>query len=80
MIVSWQVEDGCIPNHLHERKAKGEEQGEEFKRLESVGEVEEEEEIAVEEGGEGEGEGDGDSEEGEFPDTALSVAHVSGDT
>lgn len=74
-----QVEDGCIPNHLHERKVKGEEQGEEFQRLVSMGE---EEEIAVEEEErEGDEEGEkGSSDEGDFPDTALSISHISGDT
>lgn len=56
-------------------------QGEELKRLTSVEEEEEEEEVAVEEEEEeAEEEGGVASDGGDFPDTAISLAHVGGDT
>lgn len=82
-----QVEDTCITNHLDERRVKstpeeGGEEGRGWSMSESV-EGEEEEEIDVEEEGEEPGSGgkgeSGEESEGEFPDTALSVTHISGD-
>ena len=84
-----QVEDSCIPNHLHERKVKDTPEGEDDRKwVESV----EEEEISVESGEEGEegeggmaGAGEGgvageeeeeEEEDGEFPDTAIPIAHI----
>ena len=84
-----QVEDSCIANHLDERRVKPapEDEGEQGRGWSLSESVEGEEEINVEEEEEEEGvelgsggeKGSGEESEGEFPDTAISVAHVGGD-
>jgi hypothetical protein len=77
-----QVEDTCVANHLNERKVKAEEEDRDRGRWLSMADsVEEEEEIHVEEeeGEEPVAGGSGEEIDGEFPDTALTVAHIGGD-
>lgn len=74
---SPQVEDSCVANHLDERRVKAAPEEEEGGKSWSVSEsLEGEEEIEVEEG---EGPGSGGEDEGEFPDTAFSIVHISGE-